>query len=182
MKKYDTVIVIPDEGYITGIYDKAVKIYNRLVKKGKIPLVIVSGATRDPIKMGSYGFKKYLEKYFQIITVERQIERLKAGGVCGRDIYYESSSLHTRQNALYSLKVIKRLKIQTQTVYVVGSFEVMLRKYLTFKKAGEDVGLKIKIKAIPAFQYFPIWLTVARIALVFSEFWRIRKYHKLGHL
>ena len=53
--------------------------------------------------------KKWLEKYFPIIPVEEQIKMMINSGVLREDIYHESTSMHTRQNALYSLKAIKAL-------------------------------------------------------------------------
>lgn len=181
MRKYDAVIVVPDEGYTADIYSKAVKIYKMLVKKGLIPLIMVSGATRNPEKIKSYGLKKYLEKFFEIIPVQEQIEGLRSQGVSADDIVYESESLNTRENAVNSLNIIKN-NIHTNVIYLVGSAEVILRKYLTFKKVIKDINLNVEIRLASVIQPFTIRLIAVRMLLVPGEFGRIIKYHKLGHI
>lgn len=182
MKKYSTVIVVPDEGYTAGIYSAAVKIYEDLIKKGSIPLIIVSGATRDPQKMKSYGLKKFLEKFFKIIPVQKQIAWMKSRGIPAKDIIYERRSMNTRENAVKSLQKMKQLDIFPESIHLIGSVGVMRRKYLTFKKASEEAGLNVEIRAVPVVQLFPIKLLVVYLLLIPGEILRIRKYRKLGHI
>jgi uncharacterized SAM-binding protein YcdF (DUF218 family) len=182
MKKYDAIIIVPDEGYTADIYSTAVKIYEDLIKKGSLPIIIVSGATREPQKMKSYGLKKILEKFFKIIPVQEQIEGMKSRGIPPEDILQESQSGNTRENAMSSFEIFVQFNFQAEIVYLVGSAEVMLRKYLTFKKARNYFGLNVKIKAVPVFNSLPLKLLIVRLLLIPGEFWRIIKYHKLGHI
>ena len=181
MKKYDAVIIVPDEGYTEDVYSKSVEIYKKLANKGLIPLIIVSGATRDPKKMKSYGIKNYLEKFFEIIPVEKQIGRMNSQGISAEDIIYEKESMNTRENAVNSLEIIKS-DILADVIYLVSSVEVILRKCLTFRKASKDIGLNVKIKPVLVIQLFPIKLITLRLLIVAGEFWRIIKYRKLGHI
>jgi uncharacterized SAM-binding protein YcdF (DUF218 family) len=182
MKKYDVVIVIPDEGYIVMIYKKAVGIYKHLIKKGKTPLVIVSGATRDPVMMKSYGIKKRLEKHFPIIPAEEQIRGMVSEGVSRDDIWHESQSGNTRENAMYTFELLGRFNLNAKKMFLFGSAEVILRKYLTFRKARDEFSSEIKIRPVPVFQWFPLKLTGARLIVAIEDLYKIWKYHKLGHL
>jgi len=182
MKKYGSVIIVPDEGYSVSIYDKTAKTYKELVANKMSPLIIVSGATRNSETQKAYGLKKFLERFFLIIPVQEQIERLKSQGIPEEDIFYENLSMHTRENAINSFNCIKEQRIYANRVYLIGSLEGMLRRYLTFRKARNDLRLDLSIEAIPVFKLFPIRLTIARLLLVPGEFFRIWKYHKLGHI
>ncbi len=182
MKKYDSIIIVPDEGYSTNIYDKAVEIYKELMADKRVPVILVSGATRNPKAQKAYGLKKILERFLTIIPVQAQIERMKMRGIPAEDIFYESLSMHTRENAMNSFKAMQVMNVCVKHIYLIGSLEGMLRRYLTFKKATEDLKLNFSIKTVSVFNLFPIKLTIARLLLVPGEFFRIWKYHKLGHI
>lgn len=182
MENHKVIIVVPDEGYSESIYSKAIKVYKKLAREGLLPMILVTGASRNPSEMGAYGLKKILENFLAIVPVQSQIERMKAAGIPPRDIFHERFSKNTRENAIKTFEIIRAYAKRTELIYIVGSVEGMLRKYLTFKKAGADFSSSIPIKMIPVFSVFPVKLAIARMLLVPSEFLRIWKYHKRGHL
>lgn len=182
MKKYYELIVVPDEGYSVSIYRKAADLYLSYRKKGVSTMIIVSGATRNPVAMNSYGLKKFIEDFFKIIPINEQVRYLEHLGVKSNDIYCECGSTNTRENAINSMGVIKEFNLELNQIHVIGSVEGILRKFLTFRKANIDLGLNLKVKAISVISLFPISLLFARLLLVPGEFIRIWKYHKIGHL
>jgi len=175
------IIIIPDEGYGRSIYQKAVRIYKRLAKHSDSNIIIiVSGATRNPVQQKASWFKKFLEGFLSIIPVRSQLDYLVGQNIPNICLIYESQSQNTRENAVNSLGIVKNYN--DSMIYLAGSVEGMLRRYLTFRRAGKDMGLRIKIIPCPTWKLFPIKLTFFRFLLIPGEFIKIWKYHKLGHL
>jgi hypothetical protein len=181
MLSVDVVIIIPDEGYTKSIYTKAVQIYHQLKEEDKTSIILISGMTRNPITMKSYGLKRALEKYFIVISIKEQIAYLMKSGVKEKHIIHEDMSHNTRENAINSLMLLKQVYTVTN-VYLICSVEGVLRKYLTFYKARTDLHMCFYMRIVPVFQIFPLKLLCARLCLVPGELFRIIRYKKLGHL
>ncbi|MEA1926440.1 MAG: ElyC/SanA/YdcF family protein [Patescibacteria group bacterium] len=176
------IIIIPDEGYSRSIYQKAARIYKHLTEcnDSSDPIIIVSGATRNPAQQKASKFKFFLEDFLNIIPIKEQLDYLVGQNIPKNCLIHESRSQNTRENAINSLGILKNY--DCSMIYLIGSIKGMLRRYLTFQKAKKDMGLRVKIIPCPTWKLFPIKLTVARLFLIPGEFVRIWKYHKLGHL
>jgi len=177
------IIIVPDEGYSKSIYQKAVKIYRHLVKhndSNNSIIILVSGAIRNPVQQKASWFKKFLESSLNIIPVKDQLDYLMGQNIPDSCLIYESQSQNTRENAINSLGIVKNYN--DSMVYLVGSVEGMLRRYLTFQKARKDMGLRVKVIPCPTWKLFPIKLTFFRLLLIPGEFIKIWKYRKLEHL
>lgn len=176
-KETGEVIIIPDEGYSKGIYNKGAKLY----KKYNCP-IIISGADRNPYKQKASGLKKYLEKTITPIQINEQIFRIIELGVNSDDIFYEDKSNNTKENAVNSLNLIISDFPKVQKIHLVGSLEGMPRRYLTFKKTVEETKKEMKIILYPSYDLFPLHLSFYRFLLIPSEGLRIIRYRKKGDL
>lgn len=177
-KKIRGVIIVPDEGYTSSLYRKAASIYFR---SGQIP-IIISGADRDPIIMKSYGIKKRMEGLFQAIPIKKQMDLLHGVGVNEDHIIHENKSLHTRENALNSLMIIREKMPDTKVIYLVSLKGSLLRKYLTFEKARRELSLNVEIKIRFPWGIWPLHVALGQLIMIPGELLRIYKYRKLGHL
>lgn len=174
----NVVIIIPDEGYTSQIYDTGAKLYHKLCRQGFCCKIIVTGRTRDLITMQSYGVKKFLERFVEIIPVKTQLKRLLKCDIPSKNLIHENKSLNTRENAVFSLQLCHDVNV----VYLLGTAEIMPRRFLTFKKALRDLSLNLKIKTVPVFYFSSPIIFLFRIFLLPGELFRIWKYKKLGHL
>lgn len=164
------LIIIPDEWYVDYIYTEAVRLYFST----KASWIIVSWSPRDPVEMQSYWLKLFLEGFLRIVNVNEQVENIMKLGVS--NVIHEDKSRNTKENAVFSAKLIKKEFPDVQNVYLVWSIEWILRKYLTFKKTFADEWMDIGIRLNPIFKLFPLKLTLVKLILIPSEFLRIIKY------
>ncbi|GEM_PF-4751980 len=173
------LIILPDEGHGHAVYDHAAKLHHQT----EAP-ILVSGATRDPEAMNSYGLKSCLERGLPIVPVSSQIDRIiDLHGVDPDAIHHEPDSQNTLQNAQNSAQWVLEEAPHVQQIHLVKIFFAMQRTRLTFKKSFQDVGLaSVKITPHTIFEMRELKLFLIRLGLGVEDLLKIRKYRKLGHL
>jgi len=109
-------------------------------------------------------------------------KKLKQKGVPMKDIIVDDKSMHTRDQAVNIIKMA--IKKEWKKIIIVASHYHQYRAYLTFLKAMQEKKIKIQIINSPArdLDWFSNNRWGKRYDLLESEFQRINKYRKLGHI
>lgn len=108
-------------------------------------------------------------------------DKALAMGIPAGNILVENESLHTRENAEYTLALLKKLNL-TSIILVTSAFH-QLRTYLTFSKVFSPHNIQIINYAdFNGWNSATWFLSKANRKLVDSEAERIKLYKKKGHL
>jgi uncharacterized SAM-binding protein YcdF (DUF218 family) len=145
----------------------------RLLKDGKARVAIVSGATMNP-KLAAYG---------EAVLVGRQLEEW---GIAKERIIVEDRALNTRDNAVYSERIVRERGYQS--VLIVTSAFHMLRAAECFAAVGLKVDtLSVDYRARERVAGLPelipraqsLALTSAMLREIFGRFvYRVQGYGK----
>jgi uncharacterized SAM-binding protein YcdF (DUF218 family) len=124
-----------NRGYFGGNADRFIQTAN-LYHQGIIKKIIVSGGT------GKLSQDEPGEAFFLL-------EQFKANGIPAKDIFIESASRNTYENALFSKKITDSLKLRPPFV-LITSAQHMKRSEAVFNKAGfQCISYPCDYKVIP---------------------------------
>jgi len=164
LKKADAIVVLEGDG-LWRIAEGA-----RLYKEGWAPVVVLSGGLDNPPHS---------------IPVRRMLPHLLAEGVPEDAVLLEEKSQHTRHQADEVAMLSKERG--WRSVIIVASHYHQYRAFLTFLKAFSDAGADRAVLLINAPVRDLTWFEKAdsqdaRHTMLESEFERIERYGKEGHL
>ena len=162
LSKSDAIILLEGDGY--NRFQKAVDLYNR----GLASKIIFSGNIIDK-DYGSYPFEEIKPLIIN-------------GGVSEKDLIHENKSTNTYEQAKEIVKLA--LKNGWKKLILVASHEHQYRAYLTFLRQVLDSnsGLILYNAPVRNLNWFIDSGWGIRFDRLTSEFDRIEKYTKLGHL
>ncbi len=161
VQKSDAIILLEGDGL--SRYQYAIDLY----KQGLAPVMVFSGGITN-YGYGSYPFK--------------DIKPMLLKSVPEDAVIHESKSLHTQEQSVEILKLCK--KNNWNRIILVASHYHQYRAYLTFLKEVLNDDSNMIIFNAPARQlkWFENTDWGSRFENLYSEFERIDKYSKLGHL
>lgn len=158
LKKADVIILLEGDGYFR--LPHAVDLY----KQKWAPKIVVSGGVANK-RYGSFPAKDLAP-------------RLVKMGIVQKNIIIENESLHTREQAVNVMALVKKNK--WKKIILVASPHHQLRAFLTFLKAMQEDKVKLQIINSPA-QNLP-WFEKNKWGKRFEwldmEFEKIKKYQK----
>lgn len=162
VKASDAIVLLEGDGL--NRYQHAIRLY----KEGLSPLIVFSGG----ITNYDYGSFPYCEIKPLMLSQ----------GVLEDDLYHESVSLNTKQQADQVIKLC--LTKGWKRIILVGSHYHQYRAYLTFLKSMFDANCEIVIYNSPVreLSWFSTNAWGNRIACLKGEFERINKYMLQGDL
>lgn len=162
LKKSDVAVLLEGDGFFR--LRKAIDLYKcKIVDK-----IVFSGNAIDK----SYGSYPYEE--IKPLLIE--------GGVLENDLIHENVSLNTREQAV---EIVKMARLNNwKKIALIASDEHQYRAYLTFLREVIDSDSDLMIYNAPVgnLQWFVDSGWGTRIERLKTEFVRIEKYSKLGHL
>ena len=158
----DAIILIEGDGF--NRYHHATQLY----KVGFAPIIVFSGGITN-YDYGSYPYEK-----IKPLMLEQ--------GVLESDLYHESTSLNTKQQAdeIIKLCIIREWK----RIILVGSHYHQYRAYLTFLKSMADANVRFLIYNSPVrnLMWFSSDFWGNRFDCLQREFERIDLYYDKGDL
>ncbi len=158
----DAIILLEGDGF--NRYHHATQLY----KVGFAPMIVFSGGITN-YDYGSYPYEK-----IKHLILEQ--------GVLESDLYHESASLNTKQQADEIMQLC--MKKNWKRIILVGSHYHQYRAYLTFLKSMFEAGSEIIIYNSPVrdLSWFSENRWGNRLTCLISEFERIDKYMIQGDL
>ncbi|MDP4267480.1 MAG: YdcF family protein [Bacteroidota bacterium] len=162
LKESDAIILLEGDGLFR--VEKAVELYNKKFSRK----IVFSGGIFEP----SYGS----------FPADYIVPELLNKGVNKNDIIIEGNSFHTQGQSVEIINLC--IKENWKRIILVASHYHQYRAYLTFLKAMYDANIMIEI--INATSQNLHWFEETgwgkRFDLLESEFIKIEKYSKKGHL
>lgn len=162
IRQSDAIILLEGDGL--NRYQHAVQLY----KDGFAPIIVFSGGTTNY----DYGSHPYADIKPLILEA----------GVLESDLYHESVSLHTKQQADEVIRLC--IERNWKRIILVGSHYHQCRAYLTFLKSMFDAGHKMSIYNSPVreLSWFSTNVWGSRLDCLKGEFERIERYFLQGDL
>lgn len=162
LSKSDVAVILEGDGFFR--FQKAVDLYHQ----GMVSKIVFSGNIDDP-DYGSYPFKD-----IKPLIIEQ--------GVSEDDLIHEDKSRNTREQAIEIVKIAT--EYGWKKIALVASHEHQYRAYLTFLREVIDKKSDIILYNTPVrnLNWFVDNGWGVRFDRLSSEFERIEKYSKIGHL
>lgn len=162
MQKSDAIVLLEGDGL--NRYKHAVWLY----KQKWAPVIVFSGGIIN-LEYGSFPFDK-----IKPLLLEN--------GVLEKDLYHESQSLHTRQQAEEIVKMSS--EFSWKRIILVASHYHQYRAFLTFLKVVLEKKEKLIIYNSPErnLSWFTLNPWGDRLSCLRKEFDRIEEYTLLGHV
>jgi|SRR5450755_300281 uncharacterized SAM-binding protein YcdF (DUF218 family) len=201
LQKADAIIVLAGTRgnikFLDGKIQTAVHLYKRgwapyIIAVGRFSAKITETANLIPIKeleeaviAGRIEKKdiptaaKTWDTDLGAIYIREQATRM---GIPVEDILAETNSLHTKENAEYTLQILKKHNMH-RVILITSPFH-QLRTYLTFQKIFQPHNIKIINYYANTGEWNPVtwFLSEENRRLVKSEKERIKKYREKGDL
>ncbi len=201
LRKADAIVVLAGTRGNMRFLDGKIRTAVRLYQQGWAPLLICSG--RFSVKVTENPQLIPLEELHQAVACGRIQPQDVAGaarlwdsglgacymrdqavqlGVPPEAILVEDRSLHTRENAEYTLRLLKEWQLR-RIILVTSPFH-QLRTYLTFAKVLSPHGIEVLNFYADTGEWHPAtwFLSANHRRLVKSETERIRQYRQKGDL
>ncbi|WP_165423774.1 YdcF family protein [Ktedonosporobacter rubrisoli] len=201
LRKADALVVLTGTRGNIKFLEGKIRTAANLYKKGWAPILIASGkfsakstdkATLVPLEELQAACKnKRIEENY--IPIAAKICDTSLGAAYIRDqaikmdipqdvILVEDESLHTRENAEYTLNILKKYHMQ-RIILITSPFH-QLRTYLTFAKVFQAHNIEIINYHADTEEWHPAtwFLSAKNRKLVKSERERIKKYRAKGDL
>lgn len=162
-------------------------------KLGKADLIIVagSGSTSVPKKVAEIYRKGYANKIILTGGFNKKIKRFEseamrdivvASGVPLEKIFIEKKSRNTKENAIESLRIVKRNKLRHSIIILVGLAFHTRRLKMTFTEVFPDSEILVTSPKGELVRSDGWWKNEYGRQKVFSELIKIGKYYMKGDL
>jgi len=163
-------------------------------KPQKADIIIVPGSSHPqlPIKAVNLYKKGYAHKLIFTGGFNNQMgkndcdfgkEIALKNGIPDKDIFIESVSTNTKENAIEALKVIKKYQLAYKTILLVSKLYHSRRLKMTFSKVFNDSNLLIiPVKDNRDITRFNWWKDREKTSKVMEEIAKISEYFQKGDL